>query len=156
MDMDYCQYGCLYTKPTIFFFKVERLLSLCRKCSHQTHTRVLEGPGARPRRRWQARLGVGDLSCFPIPSLPLQACSDALGRHRPKLGLPAMQRAHYFLGSFEEVVRCFASECSKSERGRLELDAANGEWPPAQAPLPPLPAREPRPWPANAETWGRH
>ena len=57
-----------------------------------------------------------------------------------------------FPEAFEQVVKFFASGCSKSERGRNELDEANEEWPTVQAPLPPLPAREPRPWPADAET----
>ena len=57
--------------------------------------------------------------------------------------------------SFAEISSAYLAGCSKSDRGRAELAAANGEWPTAAPPLAPLPAKEPRPWPVGAETWGR-
>ena len=156
IDMAYCQYGCLYKKPTSFFSNVERLLSLYRKCSHQTHTLVLEGRvrvrGADGKLGWVWKTSRAS----PYPVSLCRHAATLLAEIGPRCGFRQRGEPCISLEAFEEVVRCFASGCSKSERGRLEVDVANGDWPPAQAPLPPLPAREPRPWPADAETWGRH
>ena len=155
IDMDYCKYGCMYKKPTSFFSNMSRLLALARKCDHKSHSIVLEG---RVRLRDHGKMiwvwKTSRASPYPVALCrhvaTLLAEVSPRGAFRQRCELPVSAEA------FAEVTECFASGCSKSERGRLQLANACGEWPPPQAPIAPLPAREPRPWPAHAETWGRH
>ena len=134
----------------------ERMCALARKCDHKSHSIVLEG-------RVRVRDGRGKMvwvwktsRASPYPVKLSRDVSEILAEVAPRSAFLQRGEVAVSTEAFAEVVQCFAEGCSKSQRGQLQLEAATGDWPPAAAPVPPPPAREPRPWPVGAEQWGRH
>ena len=157
VEIDHCQYNCLYKKPTSFYTNFEPLLALARKCDHRSHALVLEGRvQCRAPRDSAAKWHWKTSLASPYPVSLMRHAAEILEKEGPRLARQTRGEVEAGRGAHSEVVRAFELGQCRAERGERELKEANGQWPPVMPVVVPLPARERRPWPSDAKQWGRH